>query len=289
MTASSDSGRFFLVLLCVLSTHGGGLAWLARNAERAQPPIPIEPLLVTLITPPAPLPAAPEAIAPALPDPILPEPVPEPVAQAVIPEPVIPELAETEPGIPEPVEPKPIEPEPVADLPPPPPEKIEKPRKVTKIQHAKKAKPVKPAPEAIQEPLPEPLPEPEIAVAGPEPVVAASPVLAPAPIPAQPLQPSVDNEPATPPVFNADYLRNPAPPYPRLSRRLGEQGKVMLRVLVNTGGGADKIEIQKSSGSTRLDQAALQAVTDWRFVPAKHGEKPIAEWVVVPIVFSLEG
>lgn len=254
-------------------THGAALWWLARHAAYAKPPTPAEALVVALITPPAPLPAAPEAIKPLpAPEPIPLEPPP------VIPEPVV---LDPQPVIPEPVA---LGPKPVAE-PPPPPAKVEKPRKIKKPKAARIKKPVAPAPAAIQEPQPERLPEPEIANAEPEPPKAAPTAPANVAVPAQLLRPAV----ATEPVFNADYLRNPAPPYPRLSRRLGEQGKVMLRVLVNIAGTAEKIEIQASSGSTRLDQAALQAVTQWRFVPAKKGAEPITEWVVVPIVFSLEG
>lgn len=258
-------------------THGAALWWLAQHAAYAKPPTPPEALIVALITPPAPLPAAPEAIEP------LPAPAPEPIPvepQPVIPEPVV---RDPEPVPPEPVA---VEPEPVAE-PPPPPEKVKKPRKIKKPKAARIKKPVAPAPAAIQEPQPQRLPEPEIAKAEPEPAEAAAPTNVA--IPAQLLRPTVVAEPVAPPMFNADYLRNPAPPYPRLSRRLGEQGKVMLRVLVNIAGNAEKIEIQASSGSTRLDQAALQAVTQWRFVPARKGAEPVTEWVVVPIVFSLEG
>ena len=91
-----------------------------------------------------------------------------------------------------------------------------------------------------------------------------------------------------PPSFNANYLDNPPPAYPILSRRVGQQGKVLLRVFVNAGGTADKVEIRSSSGFDRLDEAALDAVRRWRFVPARQGDKPIAAWVLVPITFTLE-
>lgn len=89
--------------------------------------------------------------------------------------------------------------------------------------------------------------------------------------------------------FNAAYLHNPAPDYPSVSRRLGEQGKVLLRVQVTADGAAGSVELQTSSGSTRLDRAALEAVKKWRFVPAKRGEQPVSALVVVPVRFSIEG
>ena len=91
------------------------------------------------------------------------------------------------------------------------------------------------------------------------------------------------------PSFNAAYLDNPAPNYPSISRRLGEQGKVLLRVQVAADGTADSVTLQTSSGSTRLDQAALVAVKKWRFVPAKRGGQAVSASVVVPVSFSIEG
>lgn len=95
--------------------------------------------------------------------------------------------------------------------------------------------------------------------------------------------------PVTPPRFNAAYLRNPAPAYPALSRRQREQGKVVLRVLVNAAGGAETVSIHTSSGFGRLDAAALEAVKQWKFVPARQGDRPVPAWVLVPISFTLEG
>ena len=92
-----------------------------------------------------------------------------------------------------------------------------------------------------------------------------------------------------PPRFDAAYLDNPAPAYPAMARRLGEQGRVMLHVLVNADGSAGKVDLRSSSGSSRLDQSALDTVKRWRFVPAKLGTQPVAAWVLVPIQFTLGG
>lgn len=114
------------------------------------------------------------------------------------------------------------------------------------------------------------------------PMVAPSPPAPPAPAPA-PVQEAIVQ-----PRFDADYLKNPAPPYPPLSRRLGEEGKVILRVLVSPGGTAETVEIKTSSGSPRLDEAAAGTVRQWRFVPARRGETALQSWVLVPIIFKLE-
>lgn len=95
--------------------------------------------------------------------------------------------------------------------------------------------------------------------------------------------------PVVPPRFDAAYLNNPRPDYPRAAKRMGEQGKVTLRVLVSTVGSPEKIEIGISSGSRRLDDAARLAVEQWKFVPARQGDAPVAAWVIVPISFTLEG
>ncbi len=87
--------------------------------------------------------------------------------------------------------------------------------------------------------------------------------------------------------FDADYLHNPAPPYPALAKRMGEEGTVRLRVKVTPEGTAEAVELKASSGSPRLDQAAVDTVRRWRFVPARQGEKTISAWVVVPIRFHL--
>lgn len=90
-----------------------------------------------------------------------------------------------------------------------------------------------------------------------------------------------------PPNFNADYLHNPAPAYPAASRKFAEEGKVILRVLVGTRGDAKKVELKNSSGFDRLDRSAIEAVQNWKFVPAKKGDEAIEAWVNVPILFKL--
>jgi periplasmic protein TonB len=113
-----------------------------------------------------------------------------------------------------------------------------------------------------------------------------APVVAEAPIPAAVAvaPPPVD---VIPPRFDAAYLDNPAPTYPALSRRAREEGRVVLRVLVSADGRAQTIEIARSSGSERLDEAAIDAVRRWRFVPARRGDANVAAQVQVPVAFSL--
>lgn len=180
----------------------------------------------------------------------------------------------------------------------------------------KLVRPEVPAPLPVAEPLPKPLPvEPAPAAkpnkpsprparleAPPRPVLAmpveqspspASPVLAvasPAPQPEAPVRAAAAPAPAplTAARFDAAYLQNPKPNYPALSRRLGEEGKVLLRVRVTSEGLAATVDLEKSSNFERLDAAARQAVARWRFVPARRGEEAIEASVIVPVVFRLD-
>lgn len=124
----------------------------------------------------------------------------------------------------------------------------------------------------------------------------AAPALTPA-APATPTAPPVGNQrPAANatavavvlPSTSADYLNNPAPPYPRQSKRLGEEGTVVIRVLITPEGRAEKAEIRTSSGYARLDDTALTTVKAWRFVPGKRNGLPEAMWFNVPIRFVLD-
>lgn len=90
------------------------------------------------------------------------------------------------------------------------------------------------------------------------------------------------------PRFGVSYLNNPAPDYPATSRRLGEEGRVLMKVLVSAEGAAEDVQIEKSSGSERLDNAAVNAVKRWRFIPAKRNNQPLSAGVLVPINFSLD-
>jgi protein TonB len=140
------------------------------------------------------------------------------------------------------------------------------------------------APEAPAElvvpPPPAPAPLPPIDM--PAPVAARTSEAVDAP-PAPPAPPP----PLTPPSFSAAYLNNPAPAYPTLSRRMGEEGRVVLRVFVTEDGFPREVQLRTSSKHPRLDEAALAAVKRWRFVPARRGDSPIGAWVLVPISFSL--
>ena len=176
------------------------------------------------------------------------------------------------------------------------------------VELIKPEPPAPPRPQPKVEQLPKPLPvkrvQPQVekeqpilaaqtALPNAAPTIAQVPVQ-PEPKPAPTVLISAEVKPVPPaqmipPNFNANYLDNPAPSYPALSRRLGEEGRVMLRVLVEADGLPLKLEVRTSSGYERLDQSALDAVRRWKFIPAKQGDKAVAAWVVVPILFNLNG
>ncbi len=110
--------------------------------------------------------------------------------------------------------------------------------------------------------------------------VAAAPVQEPQP---------ARTEAITEARFDADYLNNPEPMYPAAARRMREHGLVLLKVKVLPDGCSGAVLVHESSGSRNLDQAAMQAVKRWKFVPAKRGQQPIESWVLVPIEFELSG
>lgn len=152
---------------------------------------------------------------------------------------------------PEVVEPQPEPPKPVV-------KKIDEPKKLLVAET--------PAPSAFTAPPPDP------------------PM--PPPPPTAPPAANVADQPVIQPTFETNYATNPIT-YPPQARRAGEQGRVLLHVLVDTNGLPAKIEIKQSSGYAQLDNAAIEAVKHWKFTPARQGPLPVEAWATVPISFSL--
>lgn len=89
------------------------------------------------------------------------------------------------------------------------------------------------------------------------------------------------------PSSDAQYLNNPTPAYPAVSKRLGEQGKVVIRTFIGVDGVAQQAQIKTSSGYDRLDQAALATALKWRYVPGKRAGVAEAMWFDVPFNWVL--
>ena len=177
--------------------------------------------------------------------------------------------------------PKPILPPPVP-APPPPQEPIRVNKPIV----------LPPAPQPLA--IADPTPAPNAPVVAPSPPAPLPPIAAPVAAAAStaPVSPAAAPAPPAPkielPRGDADYLNNPKPPYPPVSKRLGEQGRVVVRVFVGEDGQPQKTELRTSSGFERLDATAVATVMRWRFRPGTRGGQPEAMWINVPMDFKLD-
>lgn len=114
---------------------------------------------------------------------------------------------------------------------------------------------------------------------------AAPSLAAVAPAPATPAAQPAPAVPHT--VSSVEYIRPPQPVYPAMSRRLGETGTVVLRILIGEKGQPEQVLVQKSSGSSSLDEAGRQAALRALFKPHLEDGKPVAVFVLVPLNFQL--
>lgn len=150
-----------------------------------------------------------------------------------------------------------------------------------------------PAPQISPSPTPSPAPSPAPAQpsvpAPPAAAAAAAAVAPPAALPAP--QPTASPTPAAPKQVPAGAVRYRVPPaveVPMASRRLGEQGTVLLRVWVDARGVPKEVLLHRSSGFARLDEQAIQAMRQARFQPLAENGQAI-EWVVIaPLQYELD-
>jgi len=91
----------------------------------------------------------------------------------------------------------------------------------------------------------------------------------------------------TPVLWNLKLVDMRPPVYPPRCLRLGIEGRVKVRVLVGENGRPQEVSVGESSGEASLDQAAIDAVRDWRFEPAKRNGVPVRAWAIVPVEFKL--
>src|SRR5579862_30873 len=181
---------------------------------------------------------------------------------------------------------------------PPQPVKLPEPAKPIKLPE-----PVNPAPPVDQQTVQKvaKLPDPLATRVEPEPVTSppAQPVLVAVAQPARPPpattaidSPARNDSVATPQTVAArarpDYRKNPAPRYPASALRRHEEGTVLLRVVVSAEGHSKRVEVKQSSGFPLLDDAAIEAVKDWEFDPARIGTVPVESEIAVPIRFTLQ-
>jgi protein TonB len=118
-------------------------------------------------------------------------------------------------------------------------------------------------------------------------VTSERPVAAPPPVAAAP-KPVEREVVRTPPSTQGRGARITQPEYPPAARRAGEEGTVTLKVFVTDGGRAGQVEVAKSSGFPKLDEAAVKEVQrNWRFVPGKEDGKPVSMWHTFAVTFRL--
>jgi periplasmic protein TonB len=163
--------------------------------------------------------------------------------------------------------------------PPKPQPAPEKPKTVPVVK--KQAAPPPPVPVVNTTPSQHAITAPPAPPAPPAPAEPASPVVSAPPAPPAPAVPKTI-------TAGIEYLQAPQPEYPPVSRRIGEEGKAVLRVLVNDKGRPERVEVQKTSGSARLDEAARQAVLRAVFKPFIEDGKAVAAYAIVPIRFQLD-
>lgn len=202
-----------------------------------------------------------------------------------------------------------------------PAQDIELPRVISATVLMAAAEPTEPTPQPAPQAAPAKPPKPAVKPAPSKPVVhptqpdntpkevAVAPSRNPSPAPAahsantessQPIADAATSTgdssdkpaPAPAPVVElpskAAYLNNPKPIYPAISKRLGEEGTVKVNVLIGADGLAKEVRLSRSSGFERLDDAALMAVKQWRFVPGKRNGVAEAMWFDVPVRFELD-
>lgn len=170
-----------------------------------------------------------------------------------------------------------------------------------------------PAPQTVT-PQPRPLvSQPTRPIETPAPSVATSTPqapsqLSPAPVPSEPSEaasraspavsqpaavaaPATEPAPAAPITVSIDavrYLKPPQVVYPPLSRRMGETGRVVVRVVVDAQGVPAEVTLAEPSRYARLNDQALQAMRQARFEPYRVNGRPMVVTVLAPIVFTLE-
>lgn len=176
---------------------------------------------------------------------------------------------------------------------PAPPPAVKKPpeiKKKTKVKAVKKIRKI-PAPVKEKKPVPEPVRK--------ETTVENKVEAAEKKIEDEPVQPEADDseeiesaagETASPVETEAMplYSMNPEPGYPKMARKRGYQGTVLLNVLVNKEGTVENLWLSKSSGYKILDNAAIKAVKDWTFEPGRRGDEAIEMWVEIPVIFEIK-
>ncbi len=158
--------------------------------------------------------------------------------------------------------------------PPAPPKPVEPPQKVEDDEAPKPPPKLRPKPST---PVPKPVEPP------PRPLPTPSPPVEEVPHPTPPPAPVKE----TAAISGLSRLGNPSPPYPPLALRRMWEGRVELIISVTPEGTAESVKVKRSSGHEVLDDAAVETVSKWKFVPARRGDTPISGTATQVIEFKL--
>lgn len=163
-----------------------------------------------------------------------------------------------------------------------------------------KPKPPEPPPPVLKVTPPKPHPQPVQPIQRQQPTVVPPPPMVfettsnvglPPPANTGTEVAKIDPPPPTGPLTteSLQYALAPPPSYPREALMAGVEGTVVLKVLVDVDGTPLEVEIQRSSGNRRLDDAAKrQVLRKWKFRPAIREGRAIQVYGLVPVNFSLE-
>lgn len=90
-------------------------------------------------------------------------------------------------------------------------------------------------------------------------------------------------------AISRQKIYGPKPSYPLISRRLREEGIVLVKLCVNPGGAVEKVNVLKSSGYQSLDHSALNALVQWKFASSANSvDSNAVDCFRLPVQFTLE-
>jgi protein TonB len=259
-TLGGEGKRMRFLLAASLGIHAGGVLMLLAGPERPVATAPASDWAVTVEIVSAPSPQT----AP---------------TDVVVPDRAMPDAQQTPPAD----EPQPVPAEPTAAEPPP----------INSAEAPPESPPPQPTPVAVPLPPPAPRPTPPARRAESRPSAAArhatsQPDSTSVPTAFARASPPALDLPLIPPRPVAGMASNRPPVYPDLARRRGQEGRVMLRVDVSTEGMPVAVGVATSSGHSVLDQAAIAAVWQWRFVAGTRGGTAVPAAAEVPLLFTLD-
>ncbi|MGE4158368.1 MAG: energy transducer TonB [Planctomycetota bacterium] len=136
--------------------------------------------------------------------------------------------------------------------------------------------------------VPEPLPElppapPEVVPEEPDDFLIPEEVVPPEPPPEPPPVPVEDEG-----LVEARQVEGNVPPtYPGLARRRGQEGRVLVHVVVGEDGVVSSATVRESSGLSYFDEAALKAIRGWKFTPGRRWGKSVSSELLIPIEFKI--